>query len=114
MAERRFVRLWTAQTVSEIGSGVTDLALPLTALLLLHATAFQIGLLGAVAVLPYLLFALAAGVLVDRSRPGPLLVGSDIVRALLLGSIPLTYFASRRLQDGELGELEKVMSRDVV
>jgi MFS family permease len=83
--------LWSAGTISELGSEVTQLALPLTAILILHATPIQIGVLGAARALPYLVVGLAAGVLVDRSRPVPLLVGTDLGRAVLLGSIPVAY-----------------------
>jgi MFS family permease len=86
-----FLRLWSAGTVSDLGSQVTELALPLTAILILHATPFQIGVLGAARALPYLVVGLAAGVLVDRSRSVPLLVGTDLGRAVILGSIPIAY-----------------------
>jgi hypothetical protein len=86
-----FLRLWSAQTVSELGSQVTVLALPLTAVIVLHATPLQVGLLGAFQFLPYLLFALAAGTLVDRSRPGPILISADLGRTLVIVSVPLAY-----------------------
>lgn len=86
-----FLRLWSAGTISELGSEVTQLALPLTAILILQATPLQIGVLGAARALPFLVVGLAAGVLVDRSRPIPLLVGTDLGRAVLLGSIPIAY-----------------------
>lgn len=86
-----FLRLWSAGTISELGSEVTQLALPLTAILILQATPLQIGVLGAARALPFVVVGLAAGVLVDRSRPIPLLVGTDLGRAVLLGSIPIAY-----------------------
>lgn len=90
-----FLRLWSAGTISDLGSAVTELALPLTAILILHATPLQIGVLGAARALPYLVVGLAAGVLVDRSRPVPLLVSTDLGRAVLLGSIPAAYAAGQ-------------------
>ena len=86
-----FLRLWSAGTISDLGSAVTELALPLTAILILSATPLQIGVLGAARALPFLIVGLAAGVVVDRSRPVPLLVGTDVGRAVLLGSIPVAY-----------------------
>ena len=85
---RSFMRLWFAQVVSNAGSQITQLALPLTAVLALGATPAQMGALGVAASLPNLLFGLFAGVWVDRTRRRPLLVGADLGRALLLGSIP--------------------------
>jgi len=83
-----FLRLWAGQTVSMVGSRVTYLALPLTAILTLHATAFQMGILEAIASAPALLCGIPIGVLVDRVRRWPLLIASDLGRAALLISIP--------------------------
>ena len=69
-----FMKLWTAQSISMLGSQVTILALPLTAVLLLDASAFEVGLLTAFGYLPFLLIGLPAGVWVDRMRRRPVLV----------------------------------------
>lgn len=84
-----FVRLWFAQVISNAGSQITNLALPLTAVLTLSATPAQMGLLGVAGSLPNLFFGLLAGVWVDRMRRRPILLGADFGRALLLGTIPL-------------------------
>lgn len=84
-----FVRLWFAQVVSNAGSQITNLALPLAAVLTLGATPAQMGALGVASSLPNLFFGLLAGVWVDRVRRRPILVGADIGRALLLGTIPV-------------------------
>jgi MFS family permease len=86
-----FLRLWSAQTISQFGTQISQLAIPLAAILVLDASAFEVALLGAVEVLPFLLFALPAGVWVDRLRRRPILVISDLGRALALASIPLVY-----------------------
>lgn len=86
-----FLRLWSAQTVSQLGSQVSQLALPLAAILVLDASAFEVALLGTVEFLPFLLFALPAGVWVDRLRRKPILVLGDLGRALALASVPLAY-----------------------
>lgn len=75
------------------GVHVTTLALQVLAVVSLRATATELGLLGAARWLPYLLFGLIAGVLVDRHRRRPILVGADLGRAVLLGLIPLLAFA---------------------
>jgi MFS family permease len=72
---------------------VSGLALPLAAILILDASAFQVAALGAVEFLPFLLFALPAGVWVDRLRRRPILIVADVARGLLLASVPLAYFA---------------------
>ncbi len=82
------MKLWSAQTVSVFGSQVTMVALALTAVLTLHAAPLQMGLLRALGAAPALMIALFAGVLVDRLPRRPLLVGADLGRAVLLGSIP--------------------------
>lgn len=84
---RGFLKLWGGQTVSLFGTQVTSVALPLTAVLLLHADAAQMGVLNAVQWLPFLLFSLGAGTLADRVRRLPLLLASDIARAVLTGAI---------------------------
>jgi MFS family permease len=87
---RDFVRLWAGQTVSVFGSQVTQLALPLAAVLSLHATAFQMGLLSAAGMAPWIAFALLVGVWVDRSlRRRWILVAADLGRAAILLSVPV-------------------------
>lgn len=90
-AQPDFLKLWGAQTISTIGSQVTLIALPLTAILVLHASAFEVAALTAMDTLPFLLFALPAGVWVDRLRRRPLMIAADLGRAAALLSIPLAY-----------------------
>src|SRR5262249_55597800 len=86
-----FMRLWAGQTISQLGSTITREALPYTAILVLGATPVQMGLLGAAGAAPLLLLGLFAGVWVDRVRRRPLMIASDIGRALLLLSVPIAY-----------------------
>ena len=85
-----FRRLWGAQSASLFGSEITALALPLMAVLALDASPVQMGLLAAAGTAPFLLCSLVAGVWVDRRQCRPVLIATDIVRAGLLLSIPLT------------------------
>ncbi len=87
-----FRRLWIGQTISELGSTVSTLAIPLVAVLVLHVGAFQVGLLTTFEFLPFLLFGLPAGVWVDRLPHRAVMVVADAGRALAMGSIPLTAF----------------------
>jgi MFS family permease len=84
-----FMKLWLGQTVSQFGSHISGAALPFVAFLTLGATPLQLGILGALGSLPILLFGLVAGVWVDRLRRRPILIGADLGRALILGTIPL-------------------------
>jgi MFS family permease len=88
---RDFMHLWTAETISQLGSQVTVLAIPLAAIITLHATTFQVGLLTAVEFSPFVIFGLPAGAIVDRLRRRPVLVFCDIGRAVALASIPIAY-----------------------
>jgi MFS family permease len=85
---RDFMLLWGGQTVSEVGSAVTLIALPLLAVISLDATTFEVGLLTACTNLAFLVIALPAGAWVDRWRRKPVLVWGDLGRVVLLGSIP--------------------------
>ena len=85
----RFGRLWLAQSISLLGTQVTFMALPLTAVLWLDAGAVEMGLLRAVEWAPFVVFGLAAGVWIDRLPRVPVLVLTNLGRALLLASIPL-------------------------
>jgi MFS family permease len=86
-----FMKLWTAETISQLGTQVTLLALPLTAILILKASPFEVGLLGTTEFLPFILVGLPAGVWVDRLRRRPILIVGDLGRVLALGSIPIAY-----------------------
>lgn len=86
---RDFMSLWAGQTVSDAGSAVTQLALPLVAVLVLHATTFEVGLLTASTTIPFLLVALPAGPIVDRTLKKRLMLRCDVGRAILAASIPI-------------------------
>jgi MFS family permease len=88
---RDFMKLWAAQTVSQVGDEITQLAVPLVAVLTLGVTPFELGLLGTFQFLPFILLTIPAGVWVDRMRRRPILIGADIGRALLLTSIPVAF-----------------------
>jgi MFS family permease len=93
LREREFRRLWLGQTVSLFGDQVTVIALPLAAVLVLDASAAQMGYLGAAALMPHLLFSLPAGVWVERvGRRRLVMITADAGRALLLASIPVGYW----------------------
>jgi MFS family permease len=90
-----FLKIWAGETISHAGSLVTGFALPLTAILLLHATAAQVALLSAAEIVPGLMLGLAAGVWVDRVRRRPLLIAMDIGRAVAIGVVPVAALLGR-------------------
>src|SRR6476646_2032125 len=88
---RDFLKLWSAETVSQFGSQVSGLALPFVAIVVLHVSAFEVAALGTVEFLPFILFSLPAGVWVDRLRRRPILIVGDLGRGVLLASVPIAY-----------------------
>jgi MFS family permease len=88
-----FLKLWSAETISQLGSQVGQLALPLVAVITLDSSPFAVAVLGTILFLPFMLFAIPAGVWVDRLPRKPILVTGDLGRFLLLATVPLAYAA---------------------
>jgi MFS family permease len=86
-----FLKLWTGQSISEFGSQISQLAIPWLAAVGLHASPFEFSLLGVLGFLPFILFALPAGVWVDRLRRRQILIVGDAARAVLLTLIPVLW-----------------------
>ena len=86
-----FLKLWTGQSISELGSQVSQLAIPWLAAVGLHASPIEFSLLGVLGFLPFILFALPAGVWVDRLRRRQILIAGDASRAVLLTLIPILW-----------------------
>jgi MFS family permease len=86
-----FLKLWSAETISQFGSQITGLALPLVAIITLDVSAFQVSALYVIEFAPFLLISLPAGVWVDRLPRRPILILGDLGRAALLATIPIAY-----------------------
>jgi len=86
---RDFRRLWIGDAISQVGTQVSMLALPLVAVKTLHASAFEVGVLTACETAAFLFVGLPAGAWCDRVRRRPVLIAGDIGRAIALGSVPL-------------------------
>jgi len=84
-----FVRLWAAETISIFGSLVTRTALPFVAILVLHASPFQVAFIGIAELVPAFVVGLVAGAWVDRLRRRPIMIATDLGRAGVLAVIPL-------------------------
>ncbi|GAA2998038.1 MFS transporter [Actinokineospora diospyrosa] len=87
--DRDFMSLWTGQTVSDLGSAMTVLVLPLIAVTALDASTTEVGLLGAAATVAWLLVPLPAGALVDRVAKRRLMVLCDVVRCVVAAAVPV-------------------------
>ncbi len=86
-----FLKFWSAETISQFGSQISLLALPLVAINILEASPFEVALLSTIEFLPFILFSLPAGAWIDRLRRRPILIAGDVGRALALGSIPVAF-----------------------
>jgi len=84
-----FLKLWTSETISQFGSQFTQLALPLTAIIILNADSTELGILTFAGSVPWLIFGLLVGVWVDRHRKKRIMVTSNILRGSILALIPI-------------------------
>ena len=85
---RDYLLLWSGQTISSIGSGVSELAFPLLVLALTHSPA-QAGFASALRTLPYFIFTLPGGALIDRWNRKRVMILCDTGRAISMASIPV-------------------------
>ena len=83
-----FLKLWSGQAISQIGSRITREGLPLTAVLMLGATPLEMGILSGASAAAVVVCGLFTGAWVDRLRRRPILVAADLGRAALLATIP--------------------------
>lgn len=89
--DRNFLTLWSGQTLSQFGAQITELAVPVLAVLLLDATEFQVGVLNAANVAAFLLVGLPAGAWIDRMRKRHVMIAADVLRAIALAFVPLLW-----------------------
>ncbi|MFC5908685.1 MFS transporter [Streptacidiphilus monticola] len=87
-----FLKFWAGESLSLMGTQVTNLALPLTAILAFHASDEQVGLLRFLQLVPYLGLALLFGVWVDRARRRSIMLGANITRMVLIGLVPVLHW----------------------
>jgi MFS family permease len=91
LRDRNFLRLWTGETISILGTTISDFAIAIVAVLTLQATPQQIGLMRALGEAPAIVIGLFVGVWVDRVRRRRLLVTLDLLAALAVASVPIAY-----------------------
>ncbi len=88
-----FLKLWAGTTIADVGTQVTVVALPLTAVLVLGAGPMDMGLLAATGGVPSLVFGVFAGAWADRLPRRPVIIATATIVGLLLGSIPVASIA---------------------
>jgi MFS family permease len=86
-----FLTMWGGQTFSQFGAQITELAIPVLAVLVLNATEFEVGLLNAANVAAFLVVGLPAGAWIDRMRKRHVMIWADAVRAVALAAVPLLW-----------------------
>jgi MFS family permease len=92
LQERDFLRFWLTSSFNSFSEQISTLALPLTAVLVLHAGPAQMGTMLALQTLPFLLFGLPAGVWLDRRAKFPIVFWAQLLFPLILGAIPVAYW----------------------
>ena len=93
LRDRDYRGLFASTTVSQFGFHITQLALPLVAIIALEASPFEVGALAALSTAPFLLIGLPAGAWVDRMRRRSVLIVGDLARAAVLVTVPLAWWA---------------------
>lgn len=88
LGNRDFLHFWSASALTSFGGQISMLAIPLTAVTMLHASPTQMGLLVALETMPFALFSLHAGVWIDRTRKMPIILASEILVGLTLLIVP--------------------------
>ncbi len=86
-----FLTMWTGQAFSQFGAQITELAIPVLAVLALGATEFEVGVLTAANLAAFLIVGLPAGAWIDRMRKRRVMIAADAVRAIALGMLPLLW-----------------------
>ena len=90
-ANRSFRLVFTAALASKLGIQVSYIAIPLLAVLTLHATPGEVGLLGVFSTISFLIIGLPAGAWIDRMSKRRVQIAADLVRGVLIGSVPLAW-----------------------
>lgn len=83
--------LFGAQGISSLGSQISHIAFPLIAIDVIHGSNGAIALLELAYLLPFVLFGLPAGALLDRRTRRPVLIATDLARTGLLLVVPICY-----------------------
>jgi len=90
LSNRDFAKLFAGETISQIGSQITQFTVPLVAIITLNASAFQVGVLNALKFVPVLVIAIFAGVWLDQHRRRPIMIGCALGSAALIGLVPIS------------------------
>lgn len=91
--DRNFLTMWGGQTLAQFGAQISELAVPVLAVLLLQANEFEVGVLTAANVAAFLLVGLPAGAWIDRMRKRHVMIAADLVRAAALAVVPVLWIS---------------------
>ncbi|MEV8272395.1 MFS transporter [Microbacterium sp. NPDC077184] len=89
--DQNFLTFWSGQSLAQFGSQITELALPVLAVLVLGATEWEVGVLNAAGVAAFLVIGLPAGAWIDRMRKRHVMIAADAVRIVALAAIPVLW-----------------------
>jgi MFS family permease len=95
LRDRTYRRLWSSILISSFGGQVTLLAIPLTAAVLMHAAPTQMGFLTAMELVPFVLFSLPTGVILDRVRKLPVYIFGELSIAIAVATVPVAWWFGR-------------------
>lgn len=91
--QRNYLLLWVGETISQLGSAMAVVGVPLVAVVTLHASTLVVGLLATAAYLPWLIIGLPVGVWADRYPPRVVMIVCDAISAVLYASVPIAAWA---------------------
>ena len=89
--DSQFLRFWVGDTLAQFTGQISDLALPVTAVLVLQVTGFQLGVLNALGFIAFPILGLPVGVWVDRVKRKPILVGMSLILVVALATVPVAF-----------------------
>lgn len=93
LLDRNFTTFWTGHAMSQLGAQIGQLALPVLAVAMLHATEFEVGVLNAAGLVAFLVVGLPAGAWVDRWLKRRTMIAADVARAAAMAAVPLLWWA---------------------
>lgn len=88
-----FTKLFIGETISQIGSQVTQFTMPLVAIITLNASALEVGVLNALKFVPVIVVAIFAGVWLDRRQRRPVMIACALGNVALIGLVPISSVA---------------------
>lgn len=92
LLDRNFTTFWAGQAMSQFGAQLGQLAFPVLAVSMLHASEFEVGVLNAAGLAAFLILGLPAGAWVDRWLKRPTMIQADLIRMAAMAAVPLLWW----------------------